>query len=59
MIQSALCASQRGSLIGPAIPKCSSAAMNTHNHPGFYRQLGKEPKQTTQGALETSDALRA
>jgi hypothetical protein len=26
--------------------------MNAHNHPGFYRQLGKDPEQLTQAALE-------
>ena len=26
--------------------------MNAHNHPGFYRQLGKNPEQLTQAALE-------
>jgi hypothetical protein len=26
--------------------------MNAHNHPGFYRQLGKDPDQLTQAALE-------
>ena len=27
--------------------------MDAHNHPHFYRQLGKEPEQITQDALET------
>ena len=27
--------------------------MNAHNHPGFYRQLGKDPEQLTQAALES------
>jgi len=26
--------------------------MNAHNHPGFYRQLGKDPERLTQAALE-------
>jgi hypothetical protein len=26
--------------------------MNAHNYPGFYRQLGKDPEQLTQAALE-------
>jgi hypothetical protein len=26
--------------------------MNAHNNPGFYRQLGKDPEQLTQAALE-------
>jgi hypothetical protein len=25
--------------------------IDAHNHPGFYRQLGKEPKQIVKGAL--------
>ena len=27
--------------------------MDAHNHPDFYRQLGKRPEQMTQEALET------
>jgi hypothetical protein len=26
--------------------------MSAHNNPGFYRQLGKDPEQLTQAALE-------
>jgi hypothetical protein len=26
--------------------------MDAHNNPGFYRQLGKDPEQVTQAALE-------
>jgi len=26
--------------------------MDAHNHPGFYRQLGNDPEQLTQVALE-------
>jgi hypothetical protein len=27
--------------------------MNAHNHPDFYRQLGKDPEQLTQAALQS------
>jgi hypothetical protein len=26
--------------------------MNAYNHPGFYRQLGKEPQEVVTAALE-------
>jgi hypothetical protein len=26
--------------------------MNAHNHPGFYRQLGKDPEQIVRDALD-------
>ena len=45
---SAHCVSQLRSLIDPPIPRC----MDAHNHPDFYRQLGKETEQITQDALE-------
>jgi hypothetical protein len=32
--------------------KVFKRGMNAHNHPGFYRQLGKDPEQLTQAALE-------
>jgi hypothetical protein len=33
--------------------KLFKRGMDAHNHPDFYRQLGKAPEQITQGALET------
>jgi len=26
--------------------------MNAHNHPGFYRELGKDPEQIVRNALD-------
>ena len=33
--------------------KTFKRGMDAHNHPDFYHQLGKEPEQITQEALET------
>jgi hypothetical protein len=33
--------------------KTFKRGMDAHNHPDFYRQLGKAPEQITQDALET------
>jgi hypothetical protein len=40
-----------GSLIDQLI-QFFKRGMNAHNNPGFYRQLGKDPEQLTQAALE-------
>jgi hypothetical protein len=32
--------------------KLFKRGMDAHNHPDFYHQLGKEPEQITQDALE-------
>jgi hypothetical protein len=32
--------------------KAFKRGMDAHNHPDFYRQLGKEPEQITTDALE-------
>jgi hypothetical protein len=33
--------------------KTFKRGIDAHNHPDFYRQLGKEPQQITKNALET------
>jgi hypothetical protein len=33
--------------------KAFQRGMNAYNHPGFYRQLGKEPQEVVTAALET------
>ena len=33
--------------------KTFKRGMDAHNNPDFYRQLGKEPEQITQDAIET------
>src|SRR5262249_11435789 len=35
-----------------AVTKTFQRGMNAYNHPGFYRQLGKEPQELVQTALE-------
>jgi hypothetical protein len=32
--------------------KAFQRGMNAYNHPGFYRQLGKEPQEVVTAALE-------
>jgi hypothetical protein len=32
--------------------KVIKRGMNAHNHPGFYRQLGKDPEQMVRNALD-------
>jgi hypothetical protein len=32
--------------------KAFKRGIGAHNNPGFYRQLGKDPEQLTQAALE-------
>jgi hypothetical protein len=32
--------------------KAFQRGMNANNHPGFYRQLGKEPQEVVTAALE-------
>jgi len=43
--------SRRSSLTAQLIPKIMKQAMNTYNHPQFYRQLGKEPQELITAAL--------
>jgi hypothetical protein len=43
----------RGAFDRSADTKLFKRGMDAHNHPDFYRQLGKEPEQITQDALET------
>jgi hypothetical protein len=52
VIALALCASLRGSLTDQQRPKPSSAGMDAHNNPHFYRQLGKDPDLLVVTALE-------
>ena len=34
------------------LPETLKRGMGAHNHPGFSRQLGKDPEQLTAAALE-------
>ena len=42
----------RASLIDQWIPDHSKRGMDAHNHPDFYRQIGKDPEQIVAEGLE-------